>query len=380
MKKFFICGDFVPTKTNEEFFIKNEVERIVGKDILNFLSDNSYVIANLEAPISNKIMPIDKNGPNLVINQKVIIGFKIFKNLIFSLSNNHILDQGYYGLISTIDILKKYNISYFGAGINAKEASKEYVIYIENKSIALFACCEHEFSVAENIDEPSANPFDIFTTYDMINSLKSKYDYVIVLYHGGKEHFRYPSPYLQKLCRKLIDKGADLIVCQHSHCVGCKEVYSEKNIIYGQGNFLFDLDDNEYWNTSILLEVKIENDKLIVKEIPIVKDKNKIRLANEKENKEILSKYEKRSQNILNDNFVIENFRNFTKKEVQKYLNGLLGQTIFIRILNKLLLKKAYCLFYNQKSLLRIINHIECETHREIFLSGLKEMVKRKKK
>ena len=43
----------------------------------------------------------------------------------------------------------------------------------------------------------------------------------------------------------------------------------------------------------------------------------------EKENKEILSKYEKRSQNILNDNFVIENFRNFTKKEVQKYLNGL---------------------------------------------------------
>lgn len=74
-----------------------------------------------------------------------------------------------------------------------------------------------------------------------------------------------------------------------------------------------------------------------------------------------------------------ENFRNFTKKEVQKYLNGLLGQTIFIRILNKLLLKKTYCLFYNQKSLLRIINHIECETHRENFLNGLKEIVKRKK-
>lgn len=45
-----------------------------------------------------------------------------------------------------------------------------------------------------------------------------------------------------------------------------------------------------------------------------------------------------------------ENFRNFTKKEVQKYLNGLLGQTIFTRILNKLLLKR-YTVYFIIKNL-----------------------------
>ena len=42
--------------------------------------------------------------------------------------------------------------------------------------------------------------------------LKKQCDYVIVLYHGGKEHYRYPSPYLQKVCRKIVDKGADIVV------------------------------------------------------------------------------------------------------------------------------------------------------------------------
>ena len=43
----------------------------------------------------------------------------------------------------------------------------------------------------------------------------------------------YPSPYLQKVCRKIIDYGADIIVCQHSNCIGCYENYSKGEIIYG---------------------------------------------------------------------------------------------------------------------------------------------------
>ena len=58
--------------------------------------------------------------------------------------------------------------------------------------------------------------------------------------NGGKEHYRYPSPDLQKICRKFIDKGADLVVCQHSHCIGCEEKYNHGTIVYGQWNFLFD--------------------------------------------------------------------------------------------------------------------------------------------
>ena len=86
--------------------------------------------------------------------------------------------------------------------------------------------------------------------------MKAQCDYAIVLYHGGKEYYRYPSPNLQKTCRKLVEKGADLVICQHSHCIGCEEKYQDGTIVYGQGNFLFDHGDNEYWNTSLLVQIK----------------------------------------------------------------------------------------------------------------------------
>ena len=33
--------------------------------------------------------------------------------------------------------------------------------------------------------------------------------------------------------------GADVVLCQHSHCIGCYEQYEGAHILYGQGNFHF---------------------------------------------------------------------------------------------------------------------------------------------
>ena len=119
------------------------------------------------------------------------------------------------------------------------------------------AVCDDEKRLAEE-NKAGANPFDLLDSPDHIAKLKTECDFVIVLYHGGKEHYRYPSPYLQKVCRKIVDKGADLVVCQHSHCVGCQEEYKDSTIVYGQGNFVFSKNyDDEFWQTSVLVEVEI---------------------------------------------------------------------------------------------------------------------------
>lgn len=47
------------------------------------------------------------------------------------------------------------------------------------------------------------------------------------------------------------------MVCQHSHCIGCKEEYLQGTIVYGQGNFLFDDEENEYWQTSLLIRITV---------------------------------------------------------------------------------------------------------------------------
>ena len=67
--------------------------------------------------------------------------------------------------------------------------------------IGIYACAENEFTIATDTTA-GANPFDPFESLDHIQNLKRSCDYVIVLYHGGKEHYRYPSPYLQKFVGK----------------------------------------------------------------------------------------------------------------------------------------------------------------------------------
>lgn len=44
-----------------------------------------------------------------------------------------------------------------------------------------------------------ANPFDVLESFDDVQALKEHCDYVIVLYHGGKEFYRYPSPHVTTL-------------------------------------------------------------------------------------------------------------------------------------------------------------------------------------
>lgn len=77
-----------------------------------------------------------------------------------------------------------------------------------------------------------------------------------------------------------MDKGADVVVCQHSHCIGCKENWNNGTIVYGQGNFLFDNLDNELWKTSLLIDLKIEeNATYQIEYIPILKKKNGVIMA-----------------------------------------------------------------------------------------------------
>lgn len=172
-----------------------------------------------------------------------------------------------------------------------------------------------------------------------MENLRKKVDYVIVLYHGGKEHYRYPSPYLQKVCRRLVDKGADLVVCQHSHCIGCEEKYKSGTIVYGQGNFLFDDSTSEFWRTGLLIGL---NDKFEISYYPIVKVDNTVRLADIIKSKKILCEFYNRSEMIKKPGFVEMEFSKFADNFKNLYLGIFFGKRMIVsRILNKL--TRGFC-------------------------------------
>lgn len=378
--KIIIAGDTVPTPSNEDLFIHSKAKDLVGEQLYDILRKSDHVICNLETPLVDDIStPIIKNGPNLHSSRKTVAALKALNIDITSLANNHIMDYGYSGLMSTIDTLSNCGIQFVGVGEDTSNIKKSILLSNNNVTIGLYACTENEFSQAKT-DESGANPFDVLSSFDDVMLLKEKCDYVIVLYHGGKEYYRYPSPNLQKYCRKFIDKGADIVICQHSHCIGCYEQYHEGHIIYGQGNFLFDRVNNEFWNEGLLIEITVETDRKEVKYIPFIKENGVIRKADKHKEEEILTSFYHRSNQINDNRFVEDNYSEFARRKIGDYLTDLYGkESLLFRGINKLLgnflrinrIKRKY----NAKQIMKIQNYVQCEAHRELLIKGLQEYI-----
>ena len=368
-----IGADLVPTETNYDMFRSADIDKLVGAKLKDILINADYRIFNLEVPLINENAPIDKCGPNLIAPENTIRGIKSMGVNLFTIANNHIMDQGVQGLESTCDLLQKNGISYVGVGKNLSEAAQPYIFTYKGKKIGVYACAEHEFSIAGE-HSCGANPFDPLESPDHVRKLKSECDYVIVLYHGGKEHYRYPSPNLQKVCRKLIDRGADLVVCQHSHCIGCVEEYNGGTIVYGQGNFLFDHSESEYWQTSLLIQI---NDDFKITYLPIVKYKEGVRLADADKADDIIKQFNVRSEEIKQEGFIDNKYGDFAQDKIEEYLAAVLAinDGFAYRAINKLTNHKfkkwIISRKYNQKKRLILQNFIECEAHRELMLKGI---------
>ncbi|MBQ3426747.1 MAG: CapA family protein [Clostridia bacterium] len=362
-----IGADIVPTSSNFDLFAAGDVNALIGERLAEMLGGADYRIFNLEVPLTDRENPIAKNGPKLIAPTKTVKGIKNIGADLVTVANNHIMDQGSEGLSSTLKILGENRIGYVGAGDNAEQASKPYIFDINDKKIGVYACVEHEFSVATE-SRCGANPIDPLFSYDHVSDMKKDCDYVIVLYHGGKEHYRYPSPELQRYCRRFIDKGADLVVCQHSHCIGCEEKYGGGTIVYGQGNFLFDDSDSKFWQTGLLIEI---DERYEVNYIPLEKCGSRVRLAEKELAEEILAKFAKRSKEIETDGAVESKYREFAESMYSNYVNLLFADNTVFRALNKLL---GHRLTKNipERKRLRLINYIECESNRELLLKGLK--------
>ena len=367
-----IGADIVPTESNINHFFKGDVDYLIGDKLKTRIKGVSFVAMNLEVPLVDVKNPIRKCGPCLIAPTESVDGIKQINPYFLTLANNHILDQGVEGLESTIRALRDHAIDFSGVGKNLTEARKPYIREIGDIKVGIYCCVEHEYSIATD-KFAGANPYDPLTSFDDVRALRNKCDYLIVLYHGGKEHYRYPSPMLQRIFHKFVDSGADLVVAQHTHCIGCKEEYNGSTLVYGQGNFLFDHSDSEYWKTSLLIEVDLENKN--VDYIPLVKVKDKVREAEDKDAEKILMDFTSRSNEITMPGFVEEKYKEFADEMETEYLSRFSGgfsKIFFVRVINKLTGYRFIKRFYSDRYKVIIENVLDCEAHRELAAKALR--------
>lgn len=366
-----IGGDVVPTASNVKDFLSGDASCLVDDGLHGVLEAADLRIFNLETPLADEKTPIDKRGPALISPTGAVRGLTALGVDAVALANNHIMDQGRIGLSSTLDALDGAGISYFGAGKNLREARSPLVAEVAGRRVGVYACAEHEFSIAEN-SAPGANPFDSLVFSGHVAELRQGCDAVVVLYHGGKEHYRYPSPLLRTRCRALVDAGADVVVCQHSHCVGCEERWRGGVIVYGQGNFLFDHQDNEFWGTGILIELLVEDDVEVIYH-PIVKNGASVRLAGEDEACGVMEGFLDRSRRIETPGFVEDEYRRLARASLGGYLSSITpgARSLPFRVLNWLLRGSLAERLYGREALLALQNCVECEAHNELLIEGI---------
>ncbi len=367
-----IGGDIMPSGIFTECLKTAEIERIFSTNLLRILEQADYRLFNLELPLTDTLNPIKKTGLNKSAPTMCTKGLRRMGVDLVNLANNHCMDQGKQGLQSTFKALIDEGIAFVGAGNDLHSASIPFVFRDADTKYGVYSCAEHEFSIAQ-ADHPGANPINLLDSFESVNQLKEKCDYVIVLYHGGKEYYQYPSPQLQKVCRVFIEKGADLVICQHSHCIGCEEKYMAGTIIYGQGDFLSVYPRGRHITEGLLIQVN--NDRSI-HYIPIINQGNRLEIADNELRQSILSSYEVRSEEIKKPGLVDKKYNELSRAYLDRYLITLSGikYNVVFRLFNKLSRGKMQHIIseiYRKRNGLDLRNFIECEAHRELLLQGL---------
>lgn len=347
--------------------------------VKQYLLNSDYSIVNLECPICDRFsLPIPKCGPSLMTSPKIVDLVKYLNFNGVCLANNHIADYGDDGIHNTQSVLKESNIDYVGIGDSIDEASSPLYITKGNDTLACFNCCEHEFSIVEK-GKAGAAPINPIKLSYSIKDAKRQCKYVVVIVHGGCEHYNLPTNRMTETYRFFVDCGADAVINHHQHCYSGYEVYNGKPIFYGLGNFCFDANDSsrKLWNRGLLVTIDFNN--AITFDIrPYIQNEEQLGVyLCERESDEYLSimkDIERLSQVIVSPSDLDRAFdsfedstKTFYKKALEPYSNYYTRALFEKGFLPSFLSKEKKKLLYNI---------IACESHRERLIRSLSEDIK----
>ena len=378
-KKFsiIIVGDLFPVPSNYRKFAEGDVSCLFGEKILELFGSADYRICNLEGALTDRPGKCEKTGPVLSAPVSSIKAYKELGIDCCTLANNHITDAGAIGVIDTIKTVDEAGIEQLGAGEDINNI-KHYIFFkVGGKTICLYNVGETMYN-EPTATMPGAYLYDEYVVCKELESLKDKCDYIIVVYHGGAEKFRYPSPQTRKRFHRMAECGANMILSQHTHCVGSEEWYNGAYLLYGQGNFLFRSFNNEFTNTGLIVELIFEENGFSIKKHLVDALGDTVRYDRQQD----FTSFDERSSKVHDEEYVQIEFEKYCLNEASVYLRAYKGKTLFRRFFYHFF-PKLYTLYilnsYQRGQLLFTLHSLRSEQNREIAIEGIKQLLKNMK-
>lgn len=367
--KILVAGDLLPFGRVANLFDQKRYEEVLGQ-VRGIIKSADYSIVNFECPIcKGGEAPIEKLGPCHKCTDSVIGAIQYAGFCGVTLANNHFRDFGDKGCENTLRLLDANGLDHVGGGMNAAEAAHVLCREIKGEKLAIINCCEHEFSIATE-QSAGSNPLNSIEQYYAIKEARSKADYVLVIVHGGHELWQFPSLRMKQTYQFFIDAGADAVVNHHQHCFSGYEIYKDKPIVYGLGNFCFDKQDyfKGLWEYGYMVEIDTDTNAIALIPYEQCKEEPTIKLIDDKTrfNEQI----NKLNAIIVDSGRLAEetnNYYNRKKKRVaislEPYDNKLLKSLYSHNILPSFITKKKKLFLYNM---------LACESQQDILLHYLR--------
>lgn len=196
-------------------------------------------IVNLESSINlgeyKKLTP----GIALQSDRSVVEFLRAANVKCVSMSNNHVFDYEI-DIDAQRDYLKEHGIDSVGAGCNIKSASEPF--YFEDENIVVLSFGWNVIRSADaDESNPGVNPYEYSWIESCVKKAQSDYPEakVITVFHWNYELEQYPQPADREFAFHLIDLGVDAVVGHYAHIIQSFEIYNDKPIFYGLGNFYF---------------------------------------------------------------------------------------------------------------------------------------------
>ena len=312
-------GDVMCHTTNFNAAYNNETKEYdftsVFANISKYITKADIAIGNLETTFAGK----DRGYTGYpTFNSPSALGVAL-KNIgidVLSTANNHSLDKGYTGIVSTLDKLDEIGIDHMGTARSEEEQNKVLVKDVNGIKIAFLSYTYGTNGIPVPAGkEYSVNLIDKDLILKQINLAKEQnVDIICASMHWGDEYKQKQNKKQEELADYLFQNGVDIIIGNHAHVVEPMEkrkialedgTEKEVFVVYALGNFISG-QTIEHTKSTVILDMNIrkngENGKITIDSINYIpvycydeskKNSNRYELLDIREE---IAKYENNSE------------------------------------------------------------------------------------
>jgi poly-gamma-glutamate capsule biosynthesis protein CapA/YwtB (metallophosphatase superfamily) len=237
-------------------------------DTLPLLRRADALVGNLEFVLADDGDPWPGKVFHFRADRRAVASLETARFALVSVANNHVLDFGTDAALESFATLTQRGIRFAGAGANADAARRPAVIRRDGLTIAMLAFTDNEPDWQAGFDSPGVHyvPVDLddpraAALLDAVAREREAVDLLIVSSHwGGNWGVAVPRSH-RTFARALVDAGADVVFGHSPHIVRGVEVYRDRPILYGTGDFVDDymVDPVERNDRSFVFVLQIED-------------------------------------------------------------------------------------------------------------------------